>query len=70
MSSLHITILYVASLYKTQGDFGQRRHMTLDLFPAAAERVPWMSLFHLTIPLCLFAFIKEQVLRYAKWEGL
>lgn len=25
-----------------------------------------MSLFHLTIPLCLFAFIKEQVLRYAE----
>lgn len=37
MRCLYITILYAASLYKTQGDFAQPCHMTLDLFPAAAK---------------------------------
>lgn len=61
--------MYAVNLYKTQGDFAQRGHMTLDLFPAAAKRGRLMSLFHLTIPLRV-CFIKEQVLRYVEWEWL
>lgn len=54
MCTVCITILYAVSLYKTQGDFAQQCHMTLDLFPAAAKRVGWCLCFiWLFLSLCL-----------------
>ncbi len=61
---------YAVSLYKTKGDFAQQCQVTLDLFPCSCRRGWWMSLFHQAITFSLFAFIKEQVLKYVEWEWL
>lgn len=69
---VYITVLYVVTLNKTQADFAQRHHVTLDPFPCSCHT---MDVFIVDgsfdcSSIAVFAFITEQVLRYVEWEWL
>lgn len=68
----YIPVLYLDTLNKTQADFAQCHHVTLDPFPCSCHT---MDVFIVDgsfdcSSLAVFAFITEQVLRYVGWEWL